>query len=1029
MRPAHTGSRRRAVQITLAVLALVATALLMQPPSATAFHPTRVTVTIVSVDGVGGDLDGVGRDDADFYAGVEFDRGTVLARRIAGNSFSSHVDDDPSIRPFWPISDTVEPATVNGVPTGWLTLSIWDHDDCDQPFCTDTGAFESDDDQLDIKSGDGETVALDIDLTTGKWTGDVSWPTNCATGNGGEGVKVCFDISIDSASGDADADGLLDGWERSGYNDNGDSAIDVDLPALGADPLHKDLFLELDYTIGETPERQDILAMKRAMAAAPLTNPDGRNGVNLWVDTGTLADPNAREGQARGTCSDGVDNGGDGRTDGNEPECEYLDASVEDPAPSDCSDGDDDDGDGLTDVQDPDCLVGDNLGGGNAVPALNNCGLDRVFYDTKNAPGNFAPARRELFRYAISTSNEPDTDGPGPDTGCQSGGQGEIGGNDFIEFNHDGGTILHELGHNLNLRHGGFEDTNCKPNYVSSMNYDLQFGIPRAGGGTIIDYSPPRVALDGSTRGLAPLGPLAEQDLDETTPLDATDNQNRFAYVDATGQKRTTTLSARPDWAGDGSPPDNPGVSANVDTSSPDNPATTADERNPVACANNTAQAIHTGSHDWNRVTLPFRQWAESADSAVNPEEHPLPTLAELERLWDLLNTADLSVTLTDNPDPVAAGETLTWTATLVNNGPNPATSAELFVDQLPTGWDEIDMPTPCLRVSAGTAIRCNVGELLPGRSTTVTLAASVPADAVYDNGGPFTVTPRARVTNLAGPDSDPLDNSDTETTRVYAKADVAVTAVGASAPAEALIGEPATVPLQLTIGNLGPSSPVDTTLTTTSTADPGLTVSPATSTTDQPALVGTRQVTSAVTLSCVTPGVKTVSLTARLALAEPEDVDPDLTNNARTVTFSIDCVVPIAINVRPGGFPNSVNLRTDATLAALTTTAGEYGLPLDFDALSIDVSTTRWGLRAHLFNAATPMGAAEIHDTGHPERSYELDDRTRDADLDLVLHFKPSDSGLAAESTEACLKGRYVAPDQNVYTYLGCDSVRVVSR
>lgn len=32
-------------------------------------------------------------------------------------------------------------------------------------------------------------------------------------------------------------------------------------------------------------------------------------------------------------------------------------------------------------------------------------------------------------------------------------------------------TLIHELGHNLKLHHGGFESTNMKPNYVSMMNY------------------------------------------------------------------------------------------------------------------------------------------------------------------------------------------------------------------------------------------------------------------------------------------------------------------------------------------------------------------------------------------------------------------------------------------------------------------------------------------------------------------------------------------------------------------------------
>jgi hypothetical protein len=40
------------------------------------------------------------------------------------------------------------------------------------------------------------------------------------------------------------------------------------------------------------------------------------------------------------------------------------------------------------------------------------------------------------------------------------------------------GTLMHELGHNLNLRHGGDEDENFKPNYLSVMNYLWQvYGI------------------------------------------------------------------------------------------------------------------------------------------------------------------------------------------------------------------------------------------------------------------------------------------------------------------------------------------------------------------------------------------------------------------------------------------------------------------------------------------------------------------------------------------------------------------------
>ncbi|WGY04231.1 hypothetical protein QI633_10770 [Nocardioides sp. QY071] len=71
-----------------------------------------------------------------------------------------------------------------------------------------------------------------------------------------------------------------------------------------------------------------------------------------------------------------------------------------------------------------------------------------------------------------------------------------------------------------------------------------------------------------------------------------------------------------------------------------------------------------------------------------------------------------------------------------------------------------------------------------------------------------------------------------------------------------------------------------------------------------------------------------------------------------------VDCVVPIVINVRPGGLPDSINLNTVATLAALTTRAGAYGLPVPFDASRIDVSRTRWGLRSNLFDTARARAA-----------------------------------------------------------------------
>ena len=91
---------------------------------------------------------------------------------------------------------------------------------------------------------------------------------------------------------------------------------------MGANPNHKDLFLELDYMAGQAVTRADIQSVKVAFASAPLdaggiNNPDGQPGINLWVDTGNLVDTTAAEtGAGNGSCNDGVDNDGDGLVDG-----------------------------------------------------------------------------------------------------------------------------------------------------------------------------------------------------------------------------------------------------------------------------------------------------------------------------------------------------------------------------------------------------------------------------------------------------------------------------------------------------------------------------------------------------------------------------------------------------------------------------------------------------------------------------------------------------------------------------------------
>jgi hypothetical protein len=128
---------------------------------------------------------------------------------------------------------------------------------------------------------------------------------------------------------------------------------------------------------------------------------------------------------------------------------------------------------------------------------------------------------------------------------------------------------MHELGHTLGLTHGGALDesgANCKPNYMSIMNYN-HFEIESLVGPPIIDYSPARKS-DGS-RGLAPLPDLDEKHLDETMVLDPSDAEHLIVFVNGKNQDRMSPVGAPVDWNGDGDALDTD-VAVNIDTDGAD---------------------------------------------------------------------------------------------------------------------------------------------------------------------------------------------------------------------------------------------------------------------------------------------------------------------------------------------------------------------------------------------------------------------------------------------------------------------------
>lgn len=234
-----------------------------------------------------------------------------------------------------------------------------------------------------------------------------------------------------------------------------------------------------------------------------------------------------------------------------------------------------------------------DMGGGQQVPYalsidLYPDGTQAEFFDYKAA--YFDYRRLPIFHYVIfGTSRRSDGD-------AGSSGVAELLGNDLIVslgswglnssnaentnalINYQASTLMHELGHNLDLRHGGFENFNAKPNYLSIMNYVYQLrGLPVLGNnegdryfydyelgdcqGTLINgpYDDPADFgmdfSDGTSIDLDPTNLDESLGLGRPTsgPVDFNCNGNDSeSNVNASGVLGATVMSDYDDWSNDG---------------------------------------------------------------------------------------------------------------------------------------------------------------------------------------------------------------------------------------------------------------------------------------------------------------------------------------------------------------------------------------------------------------------------------------------------------------------------------------------
>ena len=255
---------------------------------------------------------------------------------------------------------------------------------------------------------------------------------------------------------DDDLDGLCDNWEDFGIDVNADGTIDYQLP--GADKLKKDVYVEFDYMAcsgflsclfhkgpnSHAPSASVIAAIVQSFANAPTENRDPvtqdllTRGVTLHIDMAT-----AEQLTHEDVTSFSEAGGGGGAFDRIKRGLSGLDCQ--------------------------------GAFGTQAERAAPDCALQ-------------LEAKRMVYRYLLFAHAHP----------AKLSGQAEIGGNDALvtmtpllapidaaveafslawadEYESAlAGTTMHELGHTLGLKHGGFEHRNCKPNYLSVMSYTRQ---------------------------------------------------------------------------------------------------------------------------------------------------------------------------------------------------------------------------------------------------------------------------------------------------------------------------------------------------------------------------------------------------------------------------------------------------------------------------------------------------------------------------------------------------------------------------
>jgi uncharacterized repeat protein (TIGR01451 family) len=173
--------------------------------------------------------------------------------------------------------------------------------------------------------------------------------------------------------------------------------------------------------------------------------------------------------------------------------------------------------------------------------------------------------------------------------------------------------------------------------------------------------------------------------------------------------------------------------------------------------------------------------------------------------------SADLVVTITASPNPVQAGNPITYTITVHNNGP-AATSSVTLTDTIPvhtTFTSLAQTGTTWVCPAPGASVSCAVASLPSGATTTFTLILTVTAGTASG-----TVIANTASTSTSTPDPNPSSNSATVNVTVASAGQYDLSVTSTASPNPVTAGN--NITFLLNFANNGPNSASNVTFTDT---------------------------------------------------------------------------------------------------------------------------------------------------------------------------------------------------------------------